>query len=378
LTEAVIAAAAESPYSRHPDPATTTTESLLADAFLRVLAAAGIRREEVDGLGVASFTLAPDHGIDLAWRLGLRPRWLLDDPNGGSAAITMLQQARRAIEAGDASTIVLLAGDRLLREEFAALVDNYNRATREHLAPIPVDGPNSAFALLTQRHMGATGLTREDYGLIPIAQRGWAAGNPIAVYRDELALEDYLAAPIVAEPLCRYDCVPVVSGADAIVVTSRERAPDGVRVRALKAMHNPDGQEGDGLRTGIAAVASDLWDEAGVGPAEVDLASAYDDYPAMVIVQLADLGLIAAGEEVRFLHERVAGGWPLNTSGGQLSCGQAGAAGGMHGLVEAVVQLRGEAGPRQVEDARTAVVTGYGMVVYRYGGCAGAAVLEAA
>jgi 3-oxoacyl-[acyl-carrier-protein] synthase III len=138
--DAVIAGAVESPYTRRPDPAVTTTESLLADAFLRVLAQTGIRREEVDGLAVASFTLAPDHAVDLAWRLGLRPRWLLDDANGGVAGITMLQHALRAVEAGDASTIVLLAGDRLLREEFAALVDGYNRATRDHLAPIPVDG----------------------------------------------------------------------------------------------------------------------------------------------------------------------------------------------------------------------------------------------
>src|SRR5438093_2272240 len=119
MSEAVIAGAAESPYTRHPDPETRGTESLLADAFLRALEVAGVRREEVDGLGVASFTLAPDHAIDLAWRLGVRPRWLMDDANGGASGITMLQHALRAVEAGDASTIVLLAGDRLLRDEFA-------------------------------------------------------------------------------------------------------------------------------------------------------------------------------------------------------------------------------------------------------------------
>jgi acetyl-CoA acetyltransferase len=157
---AVIAGAAESPYTRHPDPATTTTESLLADAFLRALESAGIDRAAVDGLGVTSFTLAPDHAIDLAWRLGVRVRWLMDDPNGGAAGINMLQHAVRAIEAGDAETIVLLAGDRLLREEFSALVDGYNRATQAYLAPLPIDGPNTHFALLTQRHMAATGLSR--------------------------------------------------------------------------------------------------------------------------------------------------------------------------------------------------------------------------
>ncbi len=375
--EAVIAGAAESPYTRHPDPAVTTTESLLADAFLRVLAQTGIRREEVDGLGVASFTLAPDHAIDLAWRLGIRPRWLLDDANGGASGISMLQHALRAVEAGDAATIVLLAGDRLLPDEFTALVDGYNRATRDHLATIPVDGPNTVFALLTRRHMAATGLAREDYGRLAVAQRRWAGGNPLAVYRDPLSLDEYLAAPTIAEPLCRYDCVPVVSGADALVVTRRSRAPAGARVRALRALHNPDGQEGDGLRTGLAEIAGELWRDAALDPAEVDLAWVYDDYPAIVLVQLADLGLIPAGDHARFLRERVERDrWPLNTSGGQLSAGQAGAAGGLHGLVEAVTQLRGEGGARQVERARTAVVTGYGMVLYRYGSCAAAAVLE--
>jgi acetyl-CoA acetyltransferase len=376
--EAVIAGAAETPYSRHPEPAETSTESLLADAFLRALESAGIDRDDVDGLGVASFTLTPDHAVDLAWRLGVRPRWLMDDANGGSSGITMLQHAVRAVESRDAETVVLLAGDRLLREEFATVVDGYNRATRDHLAEIPVDGPNTAFALLTQRHMARTGLEREDYGLIPLAQRRWAAENPLAVYRGPLTMEDYLAARIVADPLCLYDCPPVVSGADALVITSRENARSGVRIRSVKALHNADGQEGDGLTTPLGLIAADLWEASGQGPAEVDLAYVYDDYPVMVLVQLADLGFIEDGDIRRFLRVRLGEErWPLNTSGGQLSCGQAGAGGGMHGLVEAVTQLLGKGGDRQVEGARTAVVTGYGMVLYRYGASAGAVVLEA-
>jgi acetyl-CoA acetyltransferase len=374
---AVIAGAAESPYTRHPEAA-TTTESLLADAFLRVLGEAGLRRDEVDGLGVASFTLRPDHVIDLGWRLGLRLRWLMEDTNGGAAAINLLQHAVRAVEAGDARTIVLLAGDRLLRTEFSELVDGYNRATRDHLAPIPFLGPNTQFAFVTRRHMAAHGLEHKDYGRLAVAQRRWAAGNPGAVYREPLTLEEYLTAPVVAPPLGRYDCVPVVSGADALVVTSSERASRGVRIRSLRASHNSDGQEGDGLRTGLVDIASELWRAAGAGPADVDVASIYDDYPVMVFVQLADLGFVADGDVARFVRTRIAGGdWPLNTSGGQLSAGQAGAAGGMHGLVEAVTQLQGKAGARQVPNARLALVTGYGMVLYRHGACANAVVLEA-
>lgn len=372
-SNAVIAGAAESPYSRHP-PEGTTTESLLADAFVRVLAKTGIRRDEVDGLGVASFTLAPDRAIDLAWKLGVRPRWLMDDGNGGASGIQLLQHAMRAIDAGDAATIVLLSGDHFGADDFKQLVDNYNRTTAQYLAGIPTGGPNALFAMLTRQQMDAHGLERADYGRLAVAQRRWAGLNAGAVYREPITLDDYLAAPVVADPLHRLDCVPVVSGADALVVTA---AGKGVAIRALRALHNHDGQEGDGLRTGIAELADDLWRDADAGPDDLDLVSVYDDYPAMAVAQLADLGFAPDGDLPALLRRRVEEQQlPVNTSGGQLSAGQAGAAGGMIGLVEAVVQLLGQAGDRQVEAARLAVVTGYGMVLYRYGACANAIVLE--
>ena len=373
-SDAVIVGAAESPYSRHP-PEGVTTESLLADAFVRVLASTGISREEVDGLGVASFTLAPDRAIDLAWKLGIRPRWLMDDGNGGASGIQLLQHAMRAIDAGDATTIVLLSGDHFDSAAFRVLVDTYNRTTAQYLAGIPTGGPNVLFAMLTRQQMDAHGLEREDYGRLVVAQRRWAGLNPGAVYRAPLTLEEYLAAPVVAEPLHRLDCVPVVSGADALVVTAAGQG--GVGIRALRGLHNHDGQEGDGLRTGIAELARDLWEDAGAGPEDVDIVSVYDDYPAMALAQLADLGFAPDGDLRAFLRRRIEEErLPVNTSGGQLSVGQAGAAGGMIGLVESVVQLLGQAGERQVEDARLAVVTGYGMVLYRYGACANAVVLE--
>ena len=373
-SDAVIVGAAESPYSRHP-PEGVTTESLLADAFVRVLASTGISREEVDGLGVASFTLAPDRAIDLAWKLGIRPRWLMDDGNGGASGIQLLQHAMRAIDAGDATTIVLLSGDHFDSAAFRVLVDTYNRTTAQYLAGIPTGGPNVLFAMLTRQQMDAHGLEREDYGRLVVAQRRWAGLNPGAVYRAPLTLEEYLAAPVVAEPLHRLDCVPVVSGADALVVTAAGQG--GVGIRALRGLHNHDGQEGDGLRTGIAELARDLWEDAGAGPEDVDIVSVYDDYPAMALAQLADLGFAPDGDLRAFLRRRIEEEQlPVNTSGGQLSVGQAGAAGGMIGLVESVVQLLGQAGERQVEDARLAVVTGYGMVLYRYGACANAVVLE--
>jgi acetyl-CoA acetyltransferase len=375
VSEALIAGAFETAYTRHPDES-QTTERLIADAVVGALAEAGLSREDVDGFAVSSFSLKPDHAIDLAWKLGLKLRWLMEDTNGGASGLNMLQHAVRAVEAGDAETVVVCAGDRLERDSFRELVDNYNVATRDHLAPLGFGGPNALFALVTQRHAERHALGREDYACVSLAQRAWASLNPGAVYRTDLALEEYLAADFVASPLTRYDCVPVVSGADAVVVTSR--ASSGVRVRAVRALHNPDDQQGDGIEpSGFASIAPELWGAAGVGPTDVDAAYLYDDYPVMVLVQASDLGLVAAGDLARFCQERLLRErWPLNTSGGQLSAGQAGAAGGMHGLVEAIRQLRGLAGERQVPDARLALVAGYGMVLYRHGACHNAAVLE--
>ncbi|MHB8618070.1 MAG: thiolase family protein [Chloroflexota bacterium] len=377
ISGVAIVGAGESPYHRHPAP-DTTTRGLLADAARRALDNAGLRLQDVDGLAVSSFSLAPDHAIDLAWRLGLKPRWLMEDTNGGASAVNMLQHAARAVQAGDAELVLVLSGDVFSPAGFASMVDNYNSATRDHLAPLPHGGPNGLFALLTQRHMAAHGLSREDYGRLVVAQRAWASGNPGAVYRDPLTLADYLAAPMVADPLCRLDCVPVVAGADAVLVAQPDRAGKGkaVKVTSVAGCYNPDQQRGDGLRTGLAEIAPSLWEAAEVGPADIGVASVYDDFPVMVLVQLADLGFVAGGDVGRFIRENVAcRRLPLNTSGGQLSAGQAGAAGGLHGLVEVVRQLRGEAEGRQVQ-ARFGLVTGYGMVLYQYGACANAVVLE--
>jgi acetyl-CoA acetyltransferase len=376
---AVIAGGVEVPYRRQSPE--FTTGDLLAQAFDAALAQTGFSARDVDGLGVASFTLAPDHAIDMAWRLGISPRWCMDDCHGGASGINMLQHAIRAVQHGDASVIVLLSGDRFEAADFKQLVEHYNLTTRTYLRALENGGPNSLFAMLTNRHAAKHGLTARDYGALCVAQREWASLNPGAVYRTLLTLDDYLAAPRVADPLGRFDCVPVVCGANAVVVTRADRLRGDARakplhVSALQCCYNPDHQAGDGLQTGLAALAPALWSQAGMGPADMDVISVYDDYPVMTLIQLADLGFAPDGD-LRALIARIASrALAVNTSGGQLSAGQAGAAGGMHGLVEAIVQLQGEAGARQVNDARRALVSGYGMVQYRYGMCANAVVLE--
>ncbi|NKX55584.1 thiolase family protein [Arthrobacter mobilis] len=375
---ASIIATGETPYTRHP-PAATTTPQVIAEAVRRALSDAGLTPQDVDGFAVSSFTLEPDHAVDLAWRMGFELSWLMQDTNGGASAGGMLQHAIHAIEAGDASTVVVAAGDLMDRNAFSSLVARYNRATEQHLSPLPLSGPNALFAMLTSRQMRALGLERSDYGKIAVAQRRWAAKNPGAVYRDPMSLDDYLTAPMVADPLGRFDCVPPVTGADAVVVAADERVAGRRRARvlAVTASYNSDNQTGDGLQTGLQACAPPAWDRAGISPEEAGVIGVYDDYPAMVIAQLMDMGFITAGADVpKFIDSSIfTGKLALNTSGGQLSAGQAGSAGGMHGLVEVANQLLRQAGDRQT-DARFGVVSGYGMVLYRYGACANMAILE--
>lgn len=370
-----IVGVGETPMLRHPEPGCSTA-GLLARAIGMALADAGVAPGEVDGLGVASFSLRPDRAIDLGWRLGLKLNWCMQDEMGGASAINLLRQAWLALEAGQARTIVLAAGDHFAGADFQGLVSDYNRSAREYLSPLGCVGPNPLFAMLTQRQMMRTGLRREDYGALCVAQRQWAAGNPNAAYRQPLSLRQYLCAPLVAPPLGRLDCVPVVSGACALVLSAR---PAGVHVtlRASGARYNGDQQEGDGLVTGIAEFAPAMWAEAGIGPEDMDVVGVYDDYPAMALAQLCDLGFTDAGDLPGFVARRLANrSLPVNTAGGQLSAGQAGTAGGMHGLAEVARQLLGRAGERQIPGARRGVATGYGMVQLRYGMCANAAVLE--
>lgn len=372
----LIVGVGETAYHRLP---TRGTLPLLASAARIALQDAGLSPGDVDGLAVSSFTLAPDHAVDVAWRLGLRLRWLMDDSTGGGSALNMLAHARQAVESGEAGVVLLLAGDAFGAGDFERLTAEYNTATRDHLAPLPSGGPNALFALLTRRHMAEHGLERRHYGEVVVAQRQWAALNPQAIRRSPLTLDEYLAAPTVVDPLTRHDCAPVVAGADAIVVSTGERAQrrPAVGVSSQVSSFNEDQQEGEGTRTALRQLRDELWDRAGIGPGEVHVTSVYDDYPVMVLVQLDDLGFAPDGDLSRLIGEGItARRLPLNTSGGQLSAGQAGAAGGMHGLVEAVRQLRGREGARQVDGARIAVVTGYGMVLYRYGTAASAAVLE--
>ena len=379
---AAIIGVGQSAYTRRPEPGQSVL-TFMRDATIAALNDAGLDAGDVRGMAVASFSLAPDAAVDLAWKLGLSLTWLSQDTNGGCSAMSMLGNALRAVETGAAEVVLILGGDATGLAGYAKVAANFNTVTQKHLAPLGHGGPNGVYALVASRQMKKYHLQKSDYGHIAIAQREWAAKNPFAVYRTPMTMDEYLAAPLIADPLSRYDCVPVVAGAQAIIVARPDCAPKGrpgVRVRAHRASYNYDNQEGDGLATGISTFADELWREAQVRPEDVNVASIYDDYPTMVLAQANDLGLVADGDLARFCRVTIGERrFPMNTWGGMLSAGQPGGhAGGMNGISEAVLQLQQRAGARQVKGARLAVATGYGMTMYRYGGTAAAAVLERA
>jgi acetyl-CoA acetyltransferase len=217
-----------------------------------------------------------------------------------------------------------------------------------------------------------------------VAQRENALRYPHALFRKPLTLEEYLAARPVAEPLHLYDCVMPCAGAEGFLVMRRSKADElGVahaNVLATLERHNAFADDPVQLRGGWALDREELFAQAGVGHGDINFVQTYDDYPVISFMQLEDLGFCAKGEAPQFVraHTLTADGtFPHNTSGGQLSAGQAGAAGGFLGLVEAIRQLTGEALGAPVADARIGLVSGFGMINYDRGLCSGAAILAA-
>ena len=377
----VLAAPVTVPYVRY---SIRSAHWWLARAFSSLLEKSKLKKEEIDGLTVSSFTLAPDTAIGFTQHIGLSPRWLDHVPLGGASGVVALRRAARAVQAGDAEAVACLAGDTNHVDSFRLTLANFSQFARDAVYPYGAGGPNASFAFLTAHYMRLYGAKREDFGSLCVAQRANALRYPQALFKKALTLEEYLGARPIAEPLHLFDCVMPCAGADAFLVLSEEKAK-GLKLPYARLLgtierHNAFSSDPVQLRAGWALDRDELYAQAACPPGDVDFVQAYDDYPVVTLMQLEDLGFCGKGEGPAFVRSRSftwEGDFPLNTSGGQLSAGQAGAAGGLHGLVEAIEQLRARGGARQVAGARLALVTGYGMVAYRHGACANAVVLEA-
>ena len=378
----VVAAPVSVPYERY---SIETAHWWIARALRGSLQAAGLKPAEIDGFTVSSFTLFPDTAVGLTQHLGLCPRWLDHIPMGGASGVIALRRAARAVQAGDADIVACVAGDTNHIDSFRSLLSSFSRFASDASYPYGYGGPNANFALLTDRYMQDFNATHEDFGRICVAQRANALRNPNAVMKKPLTLDDYLNARPIADPIALYDCVMPCAGAEAFLVMREDEATRRnlpfARIKGTIERHNAHASDPIQLRGGWTLDVDDLYDMAGCAPTDMDLVQTYDDYPVISMMQIEDLGFCDKGGAPEFLRDRdmtVSGDFPHNTNGGQLSAGQAGAAGGFIGLVEAIRQVTGMAEGTQVADARRALVSGFGMINYDRGVCSSAAILEGA
>ncbi|EJC65116.1 MULTISPECIES: thiolase family protein [Alcaligenes] len=378
--DVVLVAPVTIPYERHSEQ---TAHWWLGAALGQLLAQSGLQKADVDGVCVSSFTLGSDTAVGVMQHFQMSPRWLDHIPMGGASGVVAMRRAARAVQCGDASIVACIAGDTNHRESFKNTVAGFSRFSQDAVYPYGAGGPNASFALLTDYYMRHYGATREDFGKLCVAQRDNALRNPHALMKKPLTLEQYMEARVIADPIHLFDCVMPCAGAEGYLVMRREQAEalglSYVRIRSTIERHNAFPQDPVQYRGGWAMDKDAFYEHAGLSPADVDFMETYDDYPVINVLQFEDLGFCAKGEGPAFIRKNtftVDGSFPFNTSGGQLSVGQAGAAGGYLGLVQALRQLTGTAGDMQVANARIGLVSGFGMINYDRGICTAAALLE--
>ncbi len=375
----VLAAPVSVPYVRY---SIRSAHWWLAVAFSKLLEISSLKKDQVDGLTVSSFTLAPDTAIGFTQHIGVSPRWLDHIPLGGASGVVALRRAARAVQAGDAEAVACIAGDTNHVDSFRLTLANFSQFARDAVYPYGAGGPNASFAFLTAYYMRLHGAQPEDFGKLCVAQRANALKYPQALFKKPLTLEAYLSARPIAEPLRLFDCVMPCAGAEAFLVLSEKKARalglPFARLLGTIERHNAFSSDPVQMRAGWALERDALYEQAGCGPRDLDFVQTYDDYPVISLMQLEDLGFCEKGEGPAFVRRHAFtwdGDFPLNTCGGQLSAGQAGAAGGFLGMVEAIRQLTGQAGERQVRGAQRGLVSGFGMINYDRGLGSGAAIL---
>ncbi len=351
-------------------------------ALKALVETSGVEKRAIDGLVVSSFTLQPDTAVGLTQHFGLSTRWLDTIPLGGVSGIAGLRKAARAVQAGDAGIVACIAGDANQIDSFRRTLENFSRFAQDAAYPYGAGGANASFAMIAQHYIRYVGATREDWGRIAVSQRSNALRNPNALMKSPLTLEQYMRARPICDPIHLFDCVMPCAGAEAFLVMREEIAAamklPVARIAGTIERHNAFADDLVQVRGGWAVEACELYAMAGLRPDDIDVTLTYDDYPFVVMMQLEDLGFCAKGEGPSFVREHdltIDGNFPHNTSGGQLSVGQAGAAGGYLGLTEALRQVLGIAGPTQVKGASVALASGFGMINYDRALSSGAAIL---
>ncbi|MFA1545993.1 acetyl-CoA acetyltransferase [Actinomadura chokoriensis] len=346
---------------------------LQAQAVKRALDDAGLVPGDVDGIattGVSRFS-----ATQLADYFGIEPRWTDSTYAGGSAFEMFVARATQAIQAGQAETVVIsfASNQRSARSRSLGGVVEDHTPEAQFETPYGPLYPLSYYAMAAQRYLHAYGGSREQLAEIAVAAREWALLNPVAFRygKGPLTAADVLGSAPISSPLTALDCCLVTDGGGAIVLTSLERARDlrrtpvevlgyGERTTNTSMTAVPDLTV-----TGAVGSGADAFGRAGVAPADIDVVQVYDSFTITVALTLESLGFCGRGEALDWIaggRIRPGGDFPLNTSGGGLSYCHPGQFGVLL-LVEAVAQLRGDAGDRQVAGARLAVAHGTGGIL---------------
>jgi acetyl-CoA acetyltransferase len=378
----VIAGVGETAKSRpseRNDQPYHTLEEYFWKAARETLGDAGLDKTAVDGLGVArpSVETPYRYPMMLAETLGFEDlAWVTVTDHCGGQAVPLVTQAAQAIESGVVDSILCLgAGTPKHPEKGSGEVfpRDPRGFDREYVAPFGLQGANALLALAQQRYTHEYGPVRDQLAEVYVTQRDHATRNPLAYFDEPVTAEEYKNSDPIADPIRLFDCVVPVNAGFGVLLASTELAADldvnPVSVRGFGHSYNPEVAE---RRTfydmGIEAAAERAYEMAGVGPAEMDFLQLYDDYPIVELFQLEELGYAARGEGAEFVADTDLahdGDLPLNTGGGQLCVGQAGVGGAAFvQVVEAVRQLRGEGGRRQVPGAERGLVTGVGAGQY--------------
>ena len=369
------------PYERF---SSETAHWWAGEALKKLSLETGLMPNDFDGIIFSSFSANPDTAVGIVQHLGLCPKWMDHIPTGGASGVMAIRRAARAVQAGDASIIVCLAADTNHIDSFQKTLDNFSRFSQDATYPYGQGGPNATFAIMTGSYMRKFNVSREDFGKIAIAQRANALSNPIALMKKPLSIKQYIEAKPIADPLHLFDCVMPCAGAEAFVVTTPDIAEklglSTVKIRGTIERHNAFSEDTIQYRGGWAKDIDDLWTSAKCTPDKIDFAQLYDDYPLIVAMQLEDLGFCEKGKIKEFINKTdftITGDLPLNTNGGQLSAGQAGAAGGYQNVTEALRQAIKQPLGHQIPNSSIGLISGFGMVNYDRGVCTGAVVIEA-
>lgn len=349
-----------------------------AQAVERALTDAGIPKSSLDGLlvnpgltwsnpAMASATLQQVLGLgDLGFSCSMNL--------GGATASAMVQQACMAIADGLATTVACVFSDAPLRPPSRKSGGRRSSAyatARGWDAAYGYMGVNPRYAMIAKRHMHTYGTKQDDFGVVATTQRAWAAGNPEAEMRDRpLSLDEYRRSRWIVEPFHVHDCCLVSNGGACVIVTDARRARDTrkqpIHVLGYSQAH-PAADPLESLSTGARIAGPKALAMAGLALDDVDIAQLYDCYTFTVLVTLEDYGFCAKGEGGAFVTSGATGpggGIPTNTGGGQLSSFYMW---GMTPITEAIVQLRGEGGARQVDGAEIALVSGNGGILQTHG-----------